>query len=109
MNGKERKGSPTTPARTDFLPRPAEALGHGKWQYDGEDVVLELIDRFFMRGPSTACPISARRWRAPNPSYVVASSTHSGCPSQAIRTRLKYVKALLSSVFTSPRPSELGR
>jgi hypothetical protein len=49
MHGKERKGITyyACSYRISYGDKAAEALGHGKWQYAREDLVLPLIDRFF--------------------------------------------------------------
>jgi site-specific DNA recombinase len=49
MHGKERKGITyyACSYRISYGDKAAEALGHGKWQYVREDLLLEQIDRFF--------------------------------------------------------------
>ncbi len=49
MHGKERKGITYYAYcyRIAYGDKAAEALGHGKWQYVREDVLLPAIDRFF--------------------------------------------------------------
>jgi hypothetical protein len=49
MHGKERKGITyyACSYRISYGDKAAEALGHGKWQYVREDVLLGLIDCFF--------------------------------------------------------------
>ena len=49
MHGKERKGITyyACSYRISYGDKAAEALGHGKWQYVREDLLLDLTDRFF--------------------------------------------------------------
>ena len=49
MHGKARKGITyyACAYRISYGDKAAEALGHGKWQYVREDMLLEQIDRFF--------------------------------------------------------------
>jgi site-specific DNA recombinase len=49
MHGKERKGITYYACcyRIAYGDKAAEALGHGKWQYVREDILLPTIDRFF--------------------------------------------------------------
>ena len=49
MHGKERKGITyyACSYRISYGDKAAEALGHGKWQYVREDILLDLIDNFF--------------------------------------------------------------
>jgi len=49
MHGKERKGITyyACSYRISYGDKAAAALGHGKWQYVREDMLLELIDGFF--------------------------------------------------------------
>jgi hypothetical protein len=51
MHGKERKGITyyACSYRISYGDKAAEALGHGKWQYVREDLLLGLIDRFFQQ------------------------------------------------------------
>ncbi len=51
MHGKERKGITyyACSYRISYGDKAAEALGHGKWQYVREDMLLDLIDSFFAR------------------------------------------------------------
>jgi site-specific DNA recombinase len=49
MHGKERKGITYYACcyRIAYGDKAAEALGHGKWQYVREDLIMPEIDRFF--------------------------------------------------------------
>ena len=49
MHGKERKGITyyACSYRISYGDKAAEALGHGKWQYVREDILLDTIDEFF--------------------------------------------------------------
>ncbi len=49
MHGKERKGITyyACSYRISYGDTAAEALGHGKWQYVREDMLTDVIDRFF--------------------------------------------------------------
>ncbi len=49
MHGKERKGITyyACSYRISYGDKAAEALGHGKWQYVREDMLVDVIDGFF--------------------------------------------------------------
>jgi hypothetical protein len=53
MHGKERKGITYYACcyRIAYGDKAAEALGHGKWQYVREDILIPTIDGFFATGP----------------------------------------------------------
>jgi site-specific DNA recombinase len=78
MHGKERKGITYYACcyRIPYGDKAAEALGHGKWQYVREDMVCDLINRFFRQ--------------------------HIFGPERVARFR-EQVKALVSSAFTKTR------
>jgi site-specific DNA recombinase len=66
MHGKERKGITyyACSYRISYGDKAAEALGHGKWQYVREDMLIELIDGFFARnifGPERIAHFQAQR------------------------------------------------
>jgi hypothetical protein len=49
MQGKSRKGNTYYACgyRIDYGDKAAEALGHGKWQYVNEKVLVPIVDGFF--------------------------------------------------------------
>jgi hypothetical protein len=73
MHGKERKGITYYACcyRIAYGDKAAAALGHGKWQYVREDLLLSVIDRFFHQhvfGPERLGPLPPTADHTPRPS-----------------------------------------